>query len=83
MQNRIDHMWIVEIGRIGTKLGDANTTTLKRAEEASRGAAECVGKKLLMDRGVAEADAMKMVGMADRTWCDDFPTSTAIRIYER
>ncbi len=75
-------MWIVEIGRIGTKLGDANTTTVHRAEEAGRGAAECVGKKLLMDRGVSEAAAAKMVEMADFIWCDDFPTSTAIRIYE-
>ena len=76
-------MWIVEIGRIGTKPGDANTTMVHRSDEASRGAAECVGKKLLMDRGVSEAAAQKMVEMADFIWCDDFPARTAIRIYER
>jgi hypothetical protein len=76
-------MWIVEIGRIGTKPGEANTTTVHHAEEASRGAAEFVGKKLLMDRGVSDADATKMAAMTDHIWCDDFPTSTAIRIYER
>lgn len=76
-------MWIVEIGRIGTKLGDASTTTLRRDEEATRGAAECVGKKLLMDRGVSDVDATKMVAIANYSWCDDFPTNTAIRIFER
>lgn len=75
-------MWIVEMGQIG-RAGQPRTRTLKRSEEASRGAAEYVAKQFLLARGVSNADAASIVNMAGYTWCDDFPTLSAVRIYER
>ena len=76
-------MWILETGQIGQQRGDESTTTLGRWEEASRGAAEFLAKQFLTGRGVSEADAASMVEMAGYSWCDDFPTRSSIRIYER
>lgn len=76
-------MWSVEIGQIGSLPGEESTRTIARAEEASRGAAECVAKKMLMDRGVSETDAQTIAAMAGYTWCDDQPTLLAVRIYEQ
>ncbi len=75
-------MWIVEMGQIG-RAGQPRTRTLKRSEEASRGATEYVAKQFLLARGVSNADAASIVTMAGYTWCDDFPTLSAVRIYER
>ncbi|AOS94772.1 hypothetical protein AN480_27140 (plasmid) [Mycobacterium intracellulare subsp. chimaera] len=75
-------MWIVEMGQIGRAPGEERTRTLKRSEEASRGAAEFVAKQFLLERGVSDADAASIVAMAGNTWCDDFPTLSTVRIYE-
>lgn len=75
-------MWIVEMGQIG-RAGQPRTHTLKRAEEASRGAAEYVAKQFLLARGVSDVDAASIAHRAGHRWWDDFPTLSAVRIYER
>ena len=75
-------MWIVEMGQIG-RAGEERTRTLRRSEEASRCAAEYLAKQFLLERGVSDVDAASIVNMAGYTWCDDFPTMSAVRIYER
>jgi len=76
-------MWIVEMGQIGRTPTEPRTRTLRRSEEASRGAAEYLAKQFLLERGVSDADATSIAKMAGYTWCDDFPTNSAVRIYER
>lgn len=75
-------MWILETGQIGRQ-GEAPTTTLGHSEEASRGAAEFLAVQFLVGRGVSEADAGKIAAEAGYSWIDDFPTRSAIRIFER
>ncbi|WP_100514371.1 hypothetical protein [Mycobacteroides abscessus] len=76
-------MWTIEIGQIGQKEGDPSTRTLSSQTVEDRPAAQAIAIEQLTKRGVSRSDAEGIAAMAGVSWCDDFPTHTAVRIFER
>ncbi len=76
-------MWIVELGRIGARLGEPATETLERMSAPSRELAERAAAAALSARGVPASTAVEMSRMAGYSWCDDFPSRLAVRIAVR
>lgn len=74
-------MWTVKCGQIGAP-GEPSTTELGSYAVESRSAAEAVAVGFLVGRGVEGDTAAMMARHADWGWMDDFPTRSAIRIFE-
>lgn len=75
-------MWIIELGRIGARVGEPATATLAEETASTREAAERIAVELLTRNGVERSDAVSMASNAGYGWCDDYPTLMAIRIFD-